>query len=297
MKKKLTAFVLVILTALIIAGCGTQDRDTNQKNWKTGNKGIEMNFQKGSPPISVYDGDRVDFIIEVWNRGAYPLIGDLYLAGYDSSIFTGLRDVMPLSILETKTQYNPEGGFALIRTDGRVHVPQGVDSFQTPIKAYACYSYETDVAIPVCIDPEPGKNDATDPCTPGAYGAGTQAAPVAVTNVQVEATPSRTIFYIDVKNVGSGTILDEALIRRCVDSDITFADANWVDLLEAWVGNAQYLQCGVTNPIKLPDGSGRITCWLSNPQGTIAYTTTLNLRIAYGYKDVITTTVEARSSI
>jgi hypothetical protein len=290
--------ISLIAVLLAFAGCGKSDTETTSRNWKTGTKGLEMKFQQGSPPSSVYDGDRIDFVLELWNRGAYPLMGDLYLTGYDPSIFTGLREVTPISILDTKTQYNPEGGFKVIPFEGRVHVPQGVDSFKTTFNAYACYSYETDTAIQVCIDPEPGKNDATDPCKPGAYDVGTQAAPVAVTSVDVESTPSRAIFRIKIKNVGSGTIVDEALIRHCIDPDVTFADANWIDLLEAWVGNEQYLQCEPSNPIKLPDGSGSITCWLTN-QGTqtIAYTTTLNLRIAYGYKDVLSTSVEARSSI
>ena len=243
MKKKESILLFLIILSAIVAGCGASDSDTNIRNWRTGTQAAEMRFQQGSPPLSVYDGDRVDFVLEMWNRGAFPLAGELYYTGFDPSIFIGIRPVIPFSITETKTQYNDEGGFTVIRANGRVHVPEGVDTFNTRISAIACYSYETSASIQVCIDPEPGKNDATDPCRPGSMGAGTQAAPVAVSSVDVESTPAKTIFRISVRNVGSGTILDEAKIRRCIDPDVTFADANWVDLVQASVGNSQFLHC------------------------------------------------------
>src|SRR3989338_867012 len=117
-KRSLRHLMMLISIAVLIAiaGCGSADRDTTSKNWRTGSQGIEMEFQDGAPPRSVYDGDRVDFVLEMWNRGAYPLSGEVYFTGFDPSIFVGIRPIMAVSIPETKTQYNDEGGFTVLRT-------------------------------------------------------------------------------------------------------------------------------------------------------------------------------------
>ncbi|MFH1316760.1 MAG: hypothetical protein ABII01_04525 [Candidatus Woesearchaeota archaeon] len=297
-KKSGLIFLLTIFVIITLIGCAGRDTDTTDRNWRTGSRGIEMRFQTGSPPYQAYDRDKIDIALELWNRGAEPLIGDIYLTGFDPSIFRGITTrPIPFSILESKTQYNDEGGFDTIRETGTIAVPYGVDTFSTRIDAVACYPYQTIATVAICIDPEPNKNDNNDPCRPGSYGAGTQAAPVAITNVDVESTPTKAIFRINIKNVGVGTIMDIGKIERCLDSDIVPADMNWVDILDARVGNAQYLQCEPSNPVKLPDGSGRINCWLDNPQGNTAYTSTLTLRMVYGYIEEISTNVELRSSI
>jgi|GEM_PF-4866773 len=292
---------IIFILVLGIAGCGGGGaEDTTASKWRQGNRGLEMSFQQGSPPTSVHSGDKIDVVINLWNRGAEPLSGELYLAGFDPSIFQGIPTTpAPISIIDAKSRYNTEGGYSIARATGRVVLPEGVDAFTTKFNAVGCYTYETFAAIPICIDPEPNKNDATDPCTPGAYSSGTQAAPVAVSNVQVESTTSRAILRITVRNVGPGEILDESIIGRCMDFDILPADKNWIDLVEAKLGNAYALQCEPTNPIKVPDGTGTITCWVDNPgtTGGAAFMTTLNLRLRYGYKETISTSVEARSAI
>lgn len=293
---------IILMTILFIvigiSGCGGGDGDTSASKWRVGNKGLEMSFQPGSPAKSVFDGDKIDIALDLWNRGAEPLSGDIYLTGFDPSIFQGIiTSPGPFSIIDSKTKYNTQGGYVPVRQTGFVVLPPGMDSFSTRINAVACYDYQTVASIPVCIDPAPNRNDNTDPCRPGSFGAGTQAAPVAITNVDVESTPNRAIFRITISNVGSGEVLASDVVPRCMDNIYT-ADKNWV-YFEAFAGNAYALQCEPTNPVKLSGNSGTVTCWLDNPgiNGDSAFTTTLNMNVIYGYKDVISTNVEIRSNV
>lgn len=258
-----------------------------------------MNFIQGAPPRVLYDDDPIDISVEIWNRGAAPLVGDLYFTGFDTGIFSGVSKYpQPMNINDHLTKYNPEGGYKIFRESGYIHLPEGVDVFRdTRIVAEACYIYETLADVPVCVDPEPNKRDYTsDACRPKDVSAGSQAAPVAVTNVQVESTPRKTVFRITIKNVGPGTVLDQTVIDDCLDPDVTFPLTGWVDVDFIRLGLDDYLDCETPNPVKLINGVGRIVCTTNDLTGSTAYSTTLGVLLTYGYRESIETPVEIRST-
>jgi len=296
---KITFGVLIILMVLLTS-CTGRETDTTQQDWRKGTQAIEMNFIQGAPPSVVYNDDPIEFSVEVWNRGASPLYGYLYFTGFDDDIFSGMsKRPIKMDISDHKTKYNPEGGHDIISQFGRVILPEGVDVFkETRVVAEACYSYETISDVAVCIDPEPNKRDfSSDACRPKDVSGGSQAAPVAITNVQVEPTPQKTIFRITIKNVGKGTILDRTVVQDCLDSDVTFPLTDWVDVDEVKLGLNDHLRCETPNPVKLVNGVGKIHCIADNIRGSSAYATTLTIRLTYGYRESIEVPIEVRSTI
>src|SRR3989344_3121010 len=291
--------MIIVLASILLVSCGTGDRDETKANWRTGAQAIEMSFLQGTPPKVIYDGDVFDIAVEIWNRGASPLVGDLYLTGFDDSIFSGItKRPLPLSIEQHKTKYNTEGGYQLIRESGRILMPEGSDTFSTTIKAVACYFYETVSDVQVCVDPEPNKRDlSSDACQVRDVSvSGGQAAPVAVTNVKVESTPQKTIFRITIKNVGKGTVLDQAVVDECLDSDVVFADTNWIDLDSVRLGLDDFLQCEPPNPVKMSGGTATVACTADRIIGTSAYSSVLTVVLTYGYRDDIEQKVQLRST-
>jgi len=293
--------VLLILLVFLVSSCRGAERDITDRDWRVGTRAIEMNFIPGGPPRIAYDDDPFEIAVEIWNRGAAPLVGDLYLTGFDEDIFSGIsKRPLRISIDEHRTRFNSEGGYDVARQSGRIFLPQGVDVFsETRIVAEACYIYETQTDVPICIDPEPNKRDfASDACRPRDVSVGGgQAAPVAITNVRVEATPQKTIFRITIKNVGPGTVLDQTIVDDCLDPDITFPFTNWVDIESVRLGLDDFLQCETPNPVRLVNGVGRISCFADNLQGGTAYSTPLNVILTYGYRESIQVPIELRNTI
>ena len=236
---------------------------------------------------------------EHWNRGAAELHGDLYLTGFDDSILAGLsKRPLPIDISEHKDKFNAEGGYQLIRQKADVNLPEGTDVFSSKIKAVACYTYETMTDVPVCIDPEPNKRDkSTDACQARNIALSSQAAPVAITSVEVEPTPQRTLFRIKIKNDGTGTVIDQAKVNDCIDPDTIFADTDWVDIESVRLGVNDMLQCEPSNPVKISGGTATLRCIADNLVGNDAYLTVLNVHLSYGYRQDALATVELRSTI
>ena len=289
-----------VALAVLLVGCAAGGEEPSRAEWKIGTQALEMNFLEGTPPPVIYDGDPVDISLELWNRGASPLVGDLYLTGFDESIFTGIsKRPHPISIQDSRTRYNTEGGYDNFRVSGRLIMPDSSDTFTTNIKAVACYFYETIADVQVCIDPEPNRRDtSTDACQARDVSVGGgQAAPVAVTRVEVEPTPGRTIFRITLRNVGGGTILNENVVDDCLDSNVVFADTNWLYIESVRLGLNDFLQCEPQNPVRVSGGQAVISCVADGLKGTSSYSSVLTIEASYGYREDISQPVQLRSTI
>ena len=301
MVKKRT-FILLLLLVLVslIASCTRTNKDTSEVEWRTGTKGIEFNFAKGSPPQIIYDGDRIDFIVEAWNRGVSPATGDIYITGFDQNIFLNLdrRDDFSFGPDETKTKYNEEGVYKIIYEDKGIEtiLPQGSDVHKTIFKAIACYDYITEASESVCVDPQPNRFERDDSCiVTDKTISGGQGAPVAITVIKEEAMTNRVRFQLTIKNVGLGDVIRKAQRSHCLDDSFSFSDYDVINVDSVYLGSNPLI-CEPSAYIKLSNNVGYLYCTGDlNTNLVNAYTTTLYAKLTYGYKESKQTTVELRS--
>ena len=118
-----------------------------------------------------------------------------------------------------KNVYNIEGGLGNVEfKSGSIALPTGVDRYNPPLVATACYEYKTLASPEVCVDP--GFYELTSEqkaCQVQDFGlSGGQGAPVAVTFVNVDMVGSKVVFEIDVANVGGGRVVSpRASLAKC----------------------------------------------------------------------------------
>ena len=61
---------------MLLSGCGpATDRYRYDENYRTGTRGLEMEFGRNSPPAKLYDDEELRVIIELRNRGATDIHG------------------------------------------------------------------------------------------------------------------------------------------------------------------------------------------------------------------------------
>ena len=152
----------------------------------------------------------------------------------------------------------------------------------------------------VCIDPEPySVFDENKVCTIGrngeTYSLGTQGAPVAVTRITEEISTNDIHFTIEIKNVGTGKVVDE---NTRVDCPLAL-DYNDVDkiLVKAQLPFDASPRCQPRgdhrDPVRLDKtGRGFIFCSFQKPSSKSAFETVLNIELDYRYLDTIEKKIE-----
>ena len=96
MKKRVSLLVLMIFLLFItISGCdtGSTSAEYVDRDYHKGTNGLEMKFLKNAPPSKIYEGDKLDIIVELENKGAWPTSdifkGKLYVSGFDLNSIRG----------------------------------------------------------------------------------------------------------------------------------------------------------------------------------------------------------------
>lgn len=300
MKKLIIALIVI---SLVIAGCGkgpSKSQGVNE-NFHTGTQGIEINFLSSAPPSRVYEGDTIDVAVELKNNGAYPegnkLQGKLEISGFDPASIRGSWDggnMMPTS-LEGKSQYNPEGGYAMMTYRDRVgvHVPFDADYYEPNLLVHSCYKYMTEADEIVCIDPDPFKVvEERKVCEGGSrtYSVGGgQGAPIAVTKIEEETGSDKIYFRIYISNSGGGSVMMPDAYNKC-PFDLKLDDLDKVIATVKLPYDASP-ECSpkgtASDPIRLTNGQGYIFCRFMKPATQSAYTTSLNIKLNYVYSKSI----------
>lgn len=300
-----TTFFFLVALAVSFAGCTGQPAEGENQlgnggwNWPgrnrntdtgqpsasdiySGTTGLEMTFVEDATPDTVFQGNGLVLLMELRNKGAYPIDGWVYLSGYDKNLITMDQTRVPIS-LEGKSRFNLEGGYSTMTfSSTSISLPEGSDVYSPNFVTTACYDYET-VATPiVCINPNPQKLTQTESCTPRAVSmGGGQGAPVAVTNVDVEALPQKTRFKITIQNVGDG---DVVATGKC-PYDLSYLDLNSIDY-DISLSNVPSAQCQPQSPIRLINGKATIYC-IFDVEGQDAYQAPLSINLQYGYMSTV----------
>jgi hypothetical protein len=298
-KKLLIPALLVLLTVLIAFSYGCGGGGTaNTNNYRTGTRGIEINYAASSPPDQVYYSGstvQVPVAIEVWNRGAESGSGKIFFDGYDPAVF-GLAKSISLQKVEGKEESrNPQGTYAFLDVGSvNVNLPQDVDLIQVPIRAIVCYDYSTAATFNLCVDPNPS-NTGTKACTPdkSVSASGGQGGPVAVTSIQQESGIGQVIFTITIKNVGGGSVIASGKSSSCLT--VGQADLNVVSV-SGTISSGKPISCslGKSNSVRLINNEGLVVCKADIGKEQNAYVTPLNLVIRYGYEYATQKNVEIK---
>lgn len=300
-KRLLTPALLFLLTALIALsyGCGGGGI-ANTNNYRTGTRGIEINYAASSPPDEVYYSDsgsavQVPVALEVWNRGAESGSGKIFFDGYDPAVF-GLAKSISLQKIEGKEESrNPQGTYAFLDVGSvNVNLPQNVDLIQDPIRAIVCYDYSTAATFNICVDPNPS-NTGTKACTPSksVSASGGQGGPVAVAAIQQESGIGQVIFTITIKNVGGGSVIASGKSSSC--TSLGQADLDVVSV-SGTISSGKPISCslGKSNSVRLINNEGLVVCKADIGKEQNAYVTPLNLVIRYGYEYATQKNVEIK---
>lgn len=298
MRKILLLMVVMIFLASCTPAGQQPTKEGFQPEFRTGSSGMRLNFVTNNPPIKIFDTEEFSALIEVFNEGAFDVGGPgdkIYLSGFDNRIITGTPTTgKPIPKIEGKSAINSRGGQDLIDFQGKIQqiIPERVP--QT-VLATACYTYETVASGNVCIDPDPNTPSLRRKvCTPAPIGLGSQGAPVAVTNVELDARRGKTGFRITVQNVGGGDVFrfGGEFLQKCNPYDPTglkFREVDYVMLADVLVGGQSIR--GTCRPldqthIRLDNGIGTVYCELLTT-GSNAFTSPITVVLRYGYRTTI----------
>lgn len=305
----LITFIIIIF----LLGCYPKERKIEEKPHH-GTEGLVLDFVKDAPPLRAYDGEKIYIYVEVRNKGAYPinpdekLNGMLFLSGFDSSIITidshNLENGIKLDDdeLKGKSNYNPEGGYQLIKFSGDIKFPEHLGLYIPTFVATACYEYKTTAAVDVCLDPNP-LAITERVCEVKDISLTSQGAPVAVTKVEERilnlATENKKVqFKIYIENVGEGDIIkpDEGWLEKCnpYKAGLDLESEDRVLVEEVKLGDKPITcQPLINNYLQLYNGRGFMICE-STFKGETAYTTKLLIKLKYAYRNEISKSVRIR---
>jgi len=310
--KKILISVFILIMALAIVGCdgnGNGRKQGEVTNYRVGTQGLEMRFLSNAPSSIVYAEDEsFPVSIEVVNRGVYPgendgsISADIHFVGFDKDIIGNL-DVESIEFdeEESKTRYNPEGGYNIMSVDADVDFSlfedSKIDTYDAKLMAVICYPYKTFLAEEVCIDPNPNRNIRDNTCTPGTTGSGSQGAPIAITSVESISQRGKSRFIITLSNVGGGNVIRTNAIDACVDSDLEYSDFDKIEIIDAQLSNGISLDCTPQDDITLVNGYATIVCKADGLDETMpAFKTLLQMELDYGYKKSISKTIQIRGN-
>ena len=170
------------------------------------------------------------------------------------------------------------------------NLPPGTDELSFNLMVAACYYYETQASLPICVDPDPYGVVIAKACIPHAIAAGSQGAPLAITSVQQESLPGKAIFKMTISNSGNGQAYLKDAITHCLD--LKYSDIDRIDYSDIKIGTSNLpTTCSPPSPLILVNGKATLTCIFNIAQNQ-AFTSTLNLMLNYGYMNTIQKSVK-----
>lgn len=291
--------ILILLGISLIAGCGggrrAQDDPAMTFN-PTGTEGLVVNFVQNQPPAKMYTGTPMTIVAEVANKGTYDIQhAEIFVSGFDPNIIRIAPGQGSVDGLEGRSAFNPYGDLDSISIESQpISLPAGTASYSPNIMLSSCFLYET-IANPMsCVDNSPHLLSEDKACTvTNLATGGSQGAPIAVTTVEAQATPTEMVYRIHISNVGGGQVYDTASISNC-PFELQYSDLDKIHVKEVMLGSTQPTECKPSNPVRLVNGQATIFCKFAQPGGP-AFETPLNIKLEYGYKNSVQRHIEIQN--
>ena len=301
---------ILFLALLLLVSCRSNvpagDRPTDTaaalRAVQTGTQGIEISTTPNYPPALLYDQNPLVAILEVKNKGNYDLEAQnciIQVTGYDPNIIGGMQSTRSCAdntgALGGKNVYNLDGGYNQIEfSSSNLNLPQGVYEYSPTLNFMACYNYHTVASPSICVDPLLYQVTAEQrTCNPtDVILAGGQGGPVGVSYVGVDMVGKKGIFEINVRNFGSGRVLNpDTDISNCGESSLTYQDLDRVRY-NIQLSGGNLIDCKPSDGIvRLSSNQGKIVCSFDIPGGS-AFETPLLIDLDYGYVQSFTKAVK-----
>jgi len=296
---------LFILLVLFLAACNQQNpQEINQVSAVTsyvrsGTQGVEMQFVQNLPPRQMYETGDLVTLIELRNKGSHDLGREpfqqcfVHFGGFDKNIIRGVEERQTCGDLPGKSAFLQDGGFTSIEFTSRgITLPADTDKYVPPLVATVCYEYKTIATPQVCVDPNFFEITSEQKAciVRDAAVSGGQAAPVAVTAVNVDMAGPTAIFTIDISNVGGGRVISPRTpLTKCPKLD--YNDFDEVQF-SVELPSGQFFKCAPeTQLVRLTNGRGRFVCQFKIGN-TPAYQTPLRVELNYNYMNTVRRDVE-----
>ncbi|MFO8016618.1 MAG: hypothetical protein R6U32_05930 [Candidatus Woesearchaeota archaeon] len=293
-------FIILVLGALLLAGCEGEEKKTTESPYEGGTQGIIASFESfgvvedGMPTI--YGDETIPIEITLENKGEQDVeAGDveLKLKGISPEDFSGIEMRKTNSgELEGISEFNTLGGEETIDFgDAEYNIDLQTNYYDVTVFASYKYPYKTHVAVPdVCF-----KEDITDDSVcdiEGPRESFSSGAPIIVKSAkQARAGSGIIAIEYQVENVGGGDVTKpgEDFDSRYGQLEFSIDETSNPD---EWDCRA----AGQENEARLVNGKGTIRCKLKNPmeEGAL-YTKQIDLTLSYDYRDLIQQSVKIKS--
>ncbi|MFH1440026.1 MAG: hypothetical protein ABIG89_05645 [Candidatus Woesearchaeota archaeon] len=295
MKYIINKCMLLLLLVFIISIVSCTSNSSTSTEYKTGKEGINMellNMKQGSKFVQ---GEYLSLVMDIQNKGYFSQPdGFITIKGHDPNAIHFKETVFTLPSLLGKRSYMPEGGSNIIKFDEEkpLTVPYG-SSYKANLMFTACYNYETQAVVSVCVIPDMKEYTAgTTTCRLEAKSLSSQAAPVAVTYIEPSMSADKLQYIIHVTNVGDGVVVKRDKInQKDCPSNIGSIDVDEMKIAVSLsaLGEAE---CENDNIIRLIDGKGVALCSIGKGTGAYSYTTQMEIVLDYGYSSNIFQEIE-----
>jgi len=309
MKKSVWFLLALLLLGACAGGVARKGEKPQPQTYRSGTEGLRITFATNLPPFILYDTEPFSTLIEIENRGTYDVGGPgdkIYISGFDPTLIQGISTYgEQIPPIEGRGPFVSQGGFDTVNFRGTIRslYDKKIDKYKATILATACYTYETVASANVCIDPNPfAPTTKAKVCIPASVGLGSQGAPIAVTNVEVEPAPGRTRFVINVHNSGSGDVFrfSPQSLEHCspYGLGLGYEEVDYVQVADVTISDVSIRpSCkplDATGHIRLVNGVGKLYCEYTQPRGQSPYTTPLNVILKYGYRQAVSRPIEIR---
>lgn len=311
--------IAALLIIIFLAGCsGNSGQNQNNKkitDFYKGKEGLVMQFLPNLPANKIYSSGGVHIGVKFENKGTFNIEnGIVTIVGYDTILVQNLAPVSPSTNsldLYGKSLDFAQGEYQIKEFKSSAIVfPDNTNFLSAPFKVMACYPYETDAFIPICMftmnyDKAAGK----EVCQIRGYSSTAgQGAPVGVTKIEQIMIPEdndntqlRAQFTIHVQNIGKGEVIDSYSYESpcSVMDEVEKDDLNNVRA-QVFIGERDITsRCepidqleGGQMKIKLLNKGNFFVCSDSIPRDKSTYQTMLKVVLTYGYYQSIEKKVE-----
>lgn len=280
----LVVLIVVILSLLLISGCGGTSTSTLSYNFKQGVSEVNVKLMENAPPKQIYPFSKFKLIVDLDNQAAYGVTnGKVNIIGLDSKYFVLDSISRDFNTLQGRSLQNPLGEQKFLTFDGDAKgLFQNAQQYTGNYYLNVDYDSVFEFTDTMCLNPsvydiyDSGCKEQNRKSYSG------QGAPVAITEVEEMIYPYETgtsdlEFRMRLSNRGRGRIntvtFQEAKLGGAV------MDCNFVENYEAIGQNAETKK---TLVFKSGVQETMVICRTHVPQSK-SYTTTVYARFGYQY--------------
>ncbi len=314
MKKAWLALTIAVLSIFVYGCTGAGNQSSGASPFIGGNRGLDISFAQGSPPVDAFDGGQspFDVVVQLNNVGEYDIIQSdtqIKLSGLSPQDF----GVSPNDLVKQaddfmdKTKKDPSGtnilggGLTSVTFSNLKYLPQLNGPTTFPVRVDVCYKYGTNAQSSLCVKENPLDTRSNAVCEVNENKpVDNSGAPIAISSL-TEFGKSRTSigFTFTISQQGSGSIYRRQTKCNAQSTSLVNENKVFVTVNTRMPG----LKCsglqegtdnsGYTTLYGGTQGSGglsrTISCTQPLPAGATSYIQNVNINVEYDYKEFIST--------